>query len=438
MAAFENLKATVQQIGADVKALSGGASPTGPLLRPKNNIVAIIGDSITNQCTGANGTETYGYLSNALRQSDARFVFPLANNFGVGGDTTTQIRVRTPNVVASGAGIVIMLGGTNDRTSGLTVQTSIDNYKYMRDQFIAAGQFVICVVPMPRGDKRNATTISKTLTAAQLTDALRYRDRILKEMPKQGCVAVDTWPDFSDLSSSTGEVIQGYTHDGLHPSPTGAFVLGSLIAQEIKKLLPLDAILPISNSDIYNATTNPFGLVTVNPMMLGTAGTPATGGTGELADGWRGSTASTAAGVTRTYSKVTKDGKVWQQVVLGGATPSQAGRLDLLSQVALQGNIVLGGVYEIVGQYEIDAGSSFILSIQPGIQINSDVVQYDGDRYDADQYFPVVAQSGVFRSPQMQINTATDIRALVSLYVSNVGTPNATIRFRAVGMRRVS
>lgn len=439
MPTLENINSTIVEMGRRIKLLSSGISPSAPLTRPKNNIVAIIGDSITNQCTGDNGTETYGYLSNAQRQSDARFVFPLANNFGVGGDTTTQIRVRTPLVVASGAGLVIMLGGTNDRTSGLTVQQSIDNYKYMRDQFIGAGQFVICVVPMPRGDQRNTTTKSKVLTASQLVDAIRFRERVLREMPMDGCVAVDTWPVFADPASSTGEVIQGYTHDGLHPSPTGAFILGSLIATEIRKLLPLVPILPVGNSDIYNAVTNPYGLITINPMMMGVTGAPSAGGFGELADGWKGGNTSGATGSTRTYSKVIKDGQTWQQVVIGGSTISgvSPARIDLLLQTGLDAKVVPGATYEVVGQYEIDAGSQFFLSVQPAIQNNA-IAVYDGDRYDPDQNLPAVAQSGVFRSPQIKIDTPNDVRCMVSSYISQLGPAQATVRFRSVGMRRVS
>lgn len=439
MPTLENIEQTLVEVGRRIKLLSVGVSPSAPLTRPKNNIVAIIGDSITAQCTGDNGTENYGYLSNAQRQSDARFVFPLANNFGVGGDTTDQIRVRTPLVVASGAGLVIMLGGTNDRTSGLTVDQSMTNYKYMRDQFIAAGQFVICVVPMPRGDQRNTLTKSKVLTASQMVDAIRYRERILREMPKDGCVVVDTWPTFADLASSTGEVIQGYTHDGLHPSPTGAFLLGSLIAAEIKKLLPLVPILPYGNSDIYNSATNPFGLVTVNPMMLGVTGAPAAGGFGDLADGWKGVNTGGASGATRTYSKVVKNGKTWQQVVYGGSTISDTkpARVDLLLQTGLDAKIVPGGIYEVVGEYEIDAGSNFVLSIQPAVQ-NNGIAVYDGDRYDPDQNLPNMFQSGVFRSPQVQIATPNDVRCMVSSYISQLGPGVGTVRFASTGMRRVA
>jgi lysophospholipase L1-like esterase len=438
MTMTSNLSTAISMIAADVKALAGGVSPSGPLLRPKNKIVAIIGDSITNQCTGANGTENYGYLSCAQRQCDGRFVFPLANNFGVGGDTTAQIRVRTPNVISSGAGVVLMLGGTNDRTSGLSVDESITNYKYMRDQFIAAGMFVICAVPMPRGDARNSTTISKTLNATQLADAMRYRGRVLREMPMQGCIAIDTWPAFIDPMSSTGQVIQGYTHDGLHPSPTGAWILGGLFAQALKTIFTdIPPFLPVSNSDGFSAA-NPMGHPSANPMMGGTAGTPAAGGSGELADSWRGSTASTALGVTRTYSKVIKDGKTWQQVVLGGTAPPSNGRLDVLLQTNLQTGITLGGSYEVVGRYELDAGHQFLNSIQAGIQVNSDAVLYDGDRYDPDQYMPSFATSGTFRSPNVTITSATDIRLLVSCYVSALGAPVATMRFTDVALIRTA
>jgi hypothetical protein len=174
-------------------------------------------------------------------------------------------------------------------------------------------------------------------------------------------------------------------------------------------------------------------------MMLGVGGTVGASGSGSLADGWRGATASTAAGVTRTYTKVVRGTKTWQEVTIGGPQPTSAGRLDVLQQISLQANIVAGGVYEVVGEYEMDANNVGILSIQAGIQINTDVVQYDGDRYDADQYLPAMAQTGVFRSPQMTISTApTDIRLLVSVYVSNLVAPVGTMRFRSVALRRVA
>lgn len=418
----------------------GGSSGPG-LLVPKNRKLAILGDSMTAQCsTFTSGYENYGYISHALRRCGQRFTLALADNYGVGGDTSTQAMARIPNVINSGVGTCVIMVGTNDRGSAaMTADQTMDNLKSMRDQLNARGIVAVFMTPLPRGDAANT---NNRLSTAQLNNHLDVRRRILSELPQVGCFVVDLWPNLADKAATTGDIIAGHTHDGLHPNTKGAFQIGLALGDVLKTIVGPVSIMPVTNGDVFHATNNPMGTVGVNPMMLGTAGSPATGGSGNLADGWSGTNATGTTGVTRTYSKVTTATGDWQQCVIGGAAATANAAIDLARQVSLQASVVEGGVYELVGEYEIDAGMTNILSLQAGIQItdgSGTTTLWDGDRYTNDSHMPGVAESGVFRSPQMTIGAGTtDVRPRLACYLSTTGAPVGTIRFRNLAIRRVS
>jgi lysophospholipase L1-like esterase len=401
-----------------------------------NNRIAILGDSITNQCsTTTNGTENYGYISNALRRAKQRFVFKLTDNYGVGGDTTAMIKVRVPNVIASGVGTCVIMGGTNDRgTAAMTAEQTINNLRDMRNELNAAGIFVVIMTPMPRGD---SLFPEKFLTGTQLAYHLEVRDRILSELPSNNCKVVDNWPLLLDEATGAAKGIkQGYTHDGLHPRTVGAYYVGYQLGDVLNTMTPAEIVMPVADN-VYVAVTNVTGDASVNPLFLGTAGVPGTGGSGVLADGWGGTNATGTTGVTRTYSKVGS----WQQIVIGGIAATSAAALDLLRQISLHTKCVPGATYEAVCEYELDAGATNVLSLQLGATVTAvsgAIALWDGDRYDNASPLQPVATTGFIRSPRFVMPAdATDVRLRLSSYLSTSGAPSATIRVRKMTLRQV-
>lgn len=417
-----------------------GTNATAFPATPKNRRIAILGDSITAQCSSTTvGLENYGYLSHALRAADQRFIFdPLTNNYGVGGDTSAMAMARVASVIASGVGTCILAVGTNDRTSSMTADDTIANLLSMRDDLMEAGIHVILVVPLPRGESVNT---DKRLTALQLGYAMEVRRRILETLEKPGCWVVDTWPVMADLTTTTGDIKLGYTHDGLHPTPLGAYWMGQVIAEVMKKVIGVEAFLPLANINYFNATDNLFGLVTTNPMMTGTAGAEGTGGSGDLADDYSGSNATGTTAVSRTYSKVTTATGDWQQCVVGGSAATAAAAIDLARQISLQAKVVPGGVYEAVCEFENDADITNIMSFQLGLHVQDStttVLLWDGDRYTSPHKLPNIANKGVMRTPRITVPAGvTDVRIRLSCYMATDGAPTGTFRFRKMGIRRV-
>lgn len=422
-------------------AVSGGGGVAElPLTKPKNNLIAVLGDSITAAVSNLTaGIENYGYLGNALRMSGQRFVHRLSDNYGVGGNTTLQMKDRVAAVIASGVGTCIVMGGTNDRGSAnLSQEETIQNLKDIRDQLIAGGVFVVLVIAPPRGD---TTYTNNRLAGSRLGDHLAIRKRLLVEGPKDGCVVVDAWPLLAEPTSTTGDIKVGYTSDGLHPNTRGAYFIGKAIAAKLIQIMPPMDILPMSNTDVFHATENPLGHASVNPKMLGTGGSSGTGGTGPLADGWSGTNASGTTGVTRTYSKVTTPTGDWQQCVIGGDAATSAAAIDIGRQIGLHTNMVPGQQYEVVGEYEIDSGAVNVLSLQLGIVVtdgSGTVTLWDGDRYTNDSPLSGEAEAGVMRTPRVVCPASpTDARIRLTCYMSTNGAPSATIRFRNIALQPV-
>jgi len=407
-----------------------------PMFVLANNRIAILGDSITAQCsTPTNGTENYGYIANALRRAKQRFVYRLTDNYGQGGDTTTMMKPRTANVISSGVGTCIIMGGTNDRgLAGMTAEQTMVNLREMRDALIAAGIFVIIMTPMPRGD---ALFPDKYLTGTQLAYHLEVHDRILAELPSNNCKVVDNWPTLLDVASGALKGIkQGYTHDGLHPRTQGAYWTGYPLGDVLNTMTPVEIIMP-SADNVWVAVTNVTGDASVNPLFLGSAGVPGTGGSGVLGDGWGGANAAGTTGVTRTYSKVS----TWQQVVIGGITATSAAALDIARQIGLHTKCVPGATYEAVCEYELDAGATNVLSLQLGATVTAVsgvIALWDGDRYDNASPIQPVATAGFIRSPRFVMPAdATDVRLRLACYLSTSGAPSATVRVRKMSLRQV-
>ncbi len=409
---------------------------------PINDKIAGFGDSITNNNSIlVSGTENYGAMTWALQHSRGRFRYSLTDNFGVPGDTSAQGLARIADVLASDAGTVVVGFGTNDRgLAAMTADQTIANLTSIRDQLLSAGKVVVLKTPAPRGD---STYTSNRLTGAQLAYHIRVREWVLSNRGIRNVYPVDTWVYLADPISSTGDIKLGYTHDGLHYLPVGAYYDGLAQAEQaLNRILPLPSILATSNADQWS-TDNLYGNVLANPMFDGTGGTLGTGGSGSLAASWGGTSSSANTACTRTYSKVTAaDGRLWQQCVLGGGPTTGEGAIDLMRQISLHTKVVAGDVVEGLVEYEVDAGTTNVMSLQLGVVFTNaegTITLWDADRYSvAASVLPSIAFSGVLRTPRVVVPTGcTDARFRIAAYCNGSVSPTMTVRARAASLRKV-
>lgn len=414
-----------------------------PLLSLGNRKVVIFGDSRTDQCTvpsiaTPSSTEyskmAQGWIGWLQFLSGQRFDFDLADNYGKSGDTTAQLLARVPAAIAATtAKVAIVYIGTNSANAGV----SFASYKADLDAIIAllqaAGMTVILIAETPRGDSTNT---SQRLSATNLKIFLQYAEYLKRLRTTPGVFVADPWQYWADPLSTTGDVISAtYTKDGLHPAPLGAYYIAQAVLPIINAIFPPVDILPQSNSDLYDATNNPWGCLNSNPMMDGTGGSfNATGGSGSVATGWSENAGPTW---TRVYSKSTlTNGKPAQQVVIGGTGTTGT---ENLRQVITSGNLTIGDQVQAVASIEIDASAANISMLALQLLDNNTITSGDFRRSVSTEVFPNVATSikGVMRTPVYTLTTTT-LQLQFNMLVLNAVTPAATVRIGQVALRKVA
>lgn len=265
-----------------------------------NNHIGIIGDSITAACSSdTSGTESNGYLCHALAQCGQLYVYKHSYNFGIGGQTSADVLLRTKAFCESYPDTFILAIGTNDRGSAnMTAEQTIKNITKIIKRLRDAQKIVLVCTPNPRGD---STYPSNRLSGQQLANHMQVRRWIL-QLKEANVYPVDTWKYLVNPTSATADAKLTYTSDGLHNLQLGAFYQGKAIGEVLSVIKPLVGVLPVSNADLYDATTNVSGSITTNPMMFTTPS---------------GGTTAVAASGTFTFTGTHTDG---QTITIGSTT----------------------------------------------------------------------------------------------------------------------
>lgn len=333
-----------------ISAINLKGNKTVAITNPLDRHIAIYGDSRTANChsTVAAGevVENYGYAAWLSLYTESRVRTTKARNGGVGGDTTAQWLTRLPTVLAYGAKVVVNLISTNDRGAGLSLEVTKTNIDACIRAQLEAGIIPIIVAETPRG-------AGNALTGTNLANHLAVRDWIKSYFPSIGVRVADPWPDLisSDpTEAAAGLPKAGLFHDGLHPSPDGARIIGRHIAAQLIDLFPAKLLLPVFASP-YDATTNKYGQLTTNPLCTGTAGTPtgSANATGQLADGWTCSGSSWTGGSVVLSKEANPSGGEYQVFTLGG-TPTATGSTLVFSQSITLANVASGNKIKAVAK----------------------------------------------------------------------------------------
>ena len=329
--------------------------------------IAVLGDSRAAQMSyDLTNHDTYsatGLMAWVNVKSKGKYIVPAEYNFGVSGDTSTQILARTPDAAASNAEVVVYIGGTNDRNSSelQSAATTIANITESINLLVAAGKKVILCTDMPRG---NATYTAGLLTSQQL----RYHQQIrrwtldtARLIP--GVLVADLYPLLADNTRTDGAMLVTYTYDGTHLNPVGAERAANPVVAILDALYPAPFYIPdYDNGSVWHATDNVRGNMISNGAMTGTAGTPGASSSGNLADSWTGTrnAAMNSGTVTSVFAKVARTDVVgsWQQVTIGGTAGATADPNLEIYIAAPNGNFSEGDVIQAIGEFEIDSGAT--------------------------------------------------------------------------------
>lgn len=437
-----------------------GRSTIVPALFPLNNLFGVFGDSRTQITTGdLPNTRTInaaGYGAWALQSSGYRAALANGSNFGVGGDTTTQMVARLSQVTASPAQVIVFLGGVNDNDDSAL---SLTNYVTILDALHQAGKIVVLCNELPFSSPLLTPAALLSKQAAQLVrrDWLENPARrsqwpnIVQVDTFRPCLKEGTACDFKDGYAPYVDIADP---GGLHPQVLGNSVIGAVIGNAMASLYasyPRYDNAPTSAGDVYNASTNQTGVVSPNFMMTGTTGglgTPAA--TGQVATSWNMTTTS-AGGATITCSKAIDSDGFDQQVIRVTGTPTSGGRsvsIAAFTNNATFLNYLSGGdrVYT-VARVSIDAGAIGFRAFGIGAQVNG---TYGGVSSNITAYnfastsfeFAGVPFNGIACSQLVDVNagwatgTSRGISPIFNIGFTGGAPVDFTVRISRAGMRK--
>lgn len=201
-------------------------------------------------------------------------------NFGVSGQTSTQILTRVPDVIAKNPDICVLQSGSNNVSS---VSTVLDDVKASITLLYAANILPVYLAISFRG--------SAAWSAANDSQASYINASIRQWLAGNGYgIYVDANRYLCDADSAEGRPYgAALDTDSIHYTTWSAFQVGRVLHECVTPLLSLQAGDVVSNADVYDATYNATGNLWTNPFVststnigsaAGSVGTGVTAGTG--------------------------------------------------------------------------------------------------------------------------------------------------------------
>jgi lysophospholipase L1-like esterase len=419
---------------------------------PINNQVALLGDSITAAGVANGVIPTISTDALALRNmnrgmtywlpflTNQNFRSPQSLNFGISGQTTSQIAARVGDVVNSGAGTCVVEMGTNNAGTNNYAATIADFETTF--SALAAANILIVVIPiLPRtisaGDTATQGFINKVnlwlMNAGALYPNYKFIDPYL----------------FGEPYSTTMSPRDGYTYDGLHPTAIGMRYICKPIAEYLNTLVPVRPRQLRTVTD-YFSVDNPTGYCNLNPMVAGTAGTVGSGVTGTCADNWslnKVAGGGDVSSLTVVGSSDTSDtGLIAQKIVIGGSASGGYQTIVGFDQYnfsnSVDGKLKAGDVVECIAEIEVIGGAVGV----SGVSVYLMTTQAGQAHYSWDGYaivsedLTVDGYKGVFRTPAQTLTADNTLAACgIWVYLRNTGTTRAlTLKIVNVAVRKVA
>ena len=388
-------------------AVPGGASALVPPnwdfvaygdSRTENGLGATLGSS--GYSTGSSNLGPAGYIpvATANRLKLARYP-----NYGISASTTTQ-GAAVPRMTAtstvtnstpqtwyrggdstnkgadyaknSGAGVVVILYGTNDQAGDLAGNSRNNILTILNN--LNPGQLKIVYNECPKG-YRSDGTLSAYSTSPAFKDYSAWLSTLdyASGSPnaRADVIVVDLFGDAYDAATGFNKV--GYLRDGLHFTPWGAKRAAALLHNRLTAVfgaaytgLPSQAVLPVSNGASIAADTvgahAPF--VHTNPLLTpGTSGTVQGSNFGTaptvatVPQGWAISGSGTFAGIAVSCDKTGTDGDgypMWTVTVSGTLADQGSYLLQMYQNAQAAGqNIAITDKLRGVAKLAVGAGS---------------------------------------------------------------------------------
>jgi acyl-CoA thioesterase-1 len=280
----------------------------------------------------------------------------LLGNYGVSGETTTEMLARTDEAIAAGAEWVFLQGGINDLSEGATVATVIANLQELADRFREGAKVVLLAIAPNKSPTSNAFKVM-AVNAAMRAWASTVGNVIF----------VDTFTPLVNATDTTGDLAAGMSDDALHPSAKGAKAMGYAISQAIGKFMPTVPLLVSSaaDSEAIDAGSNQ---ILTNPLMSGSSGTVSgTGASGTIATGWSGGTDTGTVTNVWLHGQARADGVgVDQQVTITGAASGAV--VNMRQTSGLTTKLAAGDTVYACGSITL-SGMSDVSRVSPSITI---------------------------------------------------------------------
>jgi lysophospholipase L1-like esterase len=190
--------------------------------------VAFMGDSITAGGIAAGRFGAYsprGFPVYALLASGGRLVG--AAQAGKGGDYTSNMVTRfAADVISVHPDIVVICGGTNDVINGVSTATTMENLVSMVRSSSAAGSLPVMATIPPV-----ASSYSTSIRNALLT-----LNREIRDYANDNGVPLVDFHAAVVATDGGGDFAIGNRVDDLHPSPTGARLMGEALWTRLSAL----------------------------------------------------------------------------------------------------------------------------------------------------------------------------------------------------------
>jgi lysophospholipase L1-like esterase len=382
-----------------VSPVWGDGAGWQPNLLPYRSRIVFAGDSLTAQgFTGTRGNEQEswvqrGYAPWAHLRSGNRCYVGSKPNFGVSGDTTTQLLARFSDVTAVSPKVCCLLIGTNDLGLGIT-STTQSNIASMISQLRAIDCKIVLIKILPRGstavpmsaqsiadwESNNAWIASQAASDVKIVDT----ESLIGAMDAEHTM-LDTMCQPSEIGGTQ-----------LHLNSLGAYTVGGAVATAISEFVA-------SGDDRATSdTTNP---IPTNGFFTGTSGNATNGTTGTVADGWTVSaSASVSGGATLVASKGTlSEGVGASQIITASGTYTGSNRIIRVSR-AHTFDMNVGEYWQARLTVKIDPGfTSNIIALQAFVQAQNLQTMSNATIADA---FPASGEFN-FESIPFKITSAT-------------------------------
>lgn len=423
-------------------------------------LIAFAGDSITamavHTTASAVGNHPYAPSSWLMPMLCQRARTDHSLNFGVSGNTTTQLLARIDAVAACAADIVVVLIGTNDvngAVTGSTLATYKSAVSAIWDRLTNAGKVVIAMPPLPRNLAAGSQNNRRILHA--------MRDWTLRQAwsGRRNFYVADAAIEYGDPLSATYAPRAGFDYDGLHPQSRGAYEIAKALYRVLDRLLPPVPQALMSADDVYDATYNPGGNLLTNGILDGTGGTLTTtkglASSGQMATAWATafdapySAATALNGLTVAASKgAAPDGRPEQVLTLSGSYTGDVDSYFGISQlVGSLSRFQVGDVIEATAEVVLDESAAELPFPSPRLSLTLTYPVAGGYRtvdpfwvangYSAKEGYPML-----LRTPRIVLPEAPSAMSFFAGFCPRQGANtlpnNAVFRFRGLSLRKIT